>query len=130
MKITFLKFHSNFQGANESIQFISILQESADDEMPNLILPDPELEPGVLPTEIRKLVQSRRQVKQLMKAPDLSSDLYMQVSIDYIGPCFNIKTIFLGIRISIIKMRWSWGQLIFIKGIPIRGKQYLMRIKE
>ena len=45
----------------------------------NLELPDESLEPGILPTEIRKLVQSRRQVKQLMKNPDLSQDLYMQV---------------------------------------------------
>ena len=28
----------------------------------NLILPDPDLEPGVLPVEIRKLVESRKQV--------------------------------------------------------------------
>ena len=44
-----------------------------------LELPDPALEPGILPTEIRKLVQSHRQVKQLIKAPDLASDVYMQV---------------------------------------------------
>ncbi|XP_022256471.1 DNA polymerase alpha catalytic subunit-like [Limulus polyphemus] len=42
-------------------------------------LPDPSLEPGVLPTEIRKLVESRRQVKQLMKNSDLSSDVQLQV---------------------------------------------------
>lgn len=34
---------------------------------------------GVLPKEIRKLVERRRQVKQLMKQPDLNPDLYMQV---------------------------------------------------
>ena len=45
----------------------------------DLKLPDPDLEPGILPTEIRKLVQSRKQVKQLMKLPDLSKELYMQV---------------------------------------------------
>ena len=55
-------------------------QESAEEEEDwHLELPDPDLEPGVLPTEIRKLVQSRRQVKQLMKTPDLSQELYMQV---------------------------------------------------
>ena len=41
-------------------------------------LPDKDLEPGVLPTEIRKLVESRRQVKQLMKG-DITNDQYMQV---------------------------------------------------
>lgn len=36
-------------------------------------------EPGILPTEIKKLVESRRQVKTLMKKPDISSDLKHQV---------------------------------------------------
>lgn len=35
---------------------------------------------GVLPKEIRKLVERRRQVKQLMKQTDLNPDLYMQVT--------------------------------------------------
>lgn len=43
-------------------------------------LPDQDLEPGVLPTEMRKLVESRRQVKQLMKQADISQDLKLQVS--------------------------------------------------
>jgi hypothetical protein len=43
-------------------------------------LPSPGLEAGILPTEIRKLVESRREVKKLMKTPDLSSDVKMQVS--------------------------------------------------
>lgn len=38
-------------------------------------------EPGILPTEIKKLVESRRQVKSLMKKPDISPDLRHQVSI-------------------------------------------------
>lgn len=44
-------------------------------------LPDQELEPGILPTEIRKLVESRKQVKQLMKQQDLSNDLKLQYDI-------------------------------------------------
>ena len=56
------------------------VQDDANEEL-NLELPDPDLEPGILPTEIRKLVQSRRQVKQLMKAPDLAPETYMQVSL-------------------------------------------------
>jgi DNA polymerase alpha subunit A len=43
-------------------------------------LPSPGLEAGILPTEIRKLVESRREVKKLMKSPDLSSDMKIQVS--------------------------------------------------
>lgn len=41
-------------------------------------VPDSGLEPGILPTEIRKLVESRRQVKQLMKG-DITTDQYTQV---------------------------------------------------
>ncbi|PVD18466.1 hypothetical protein C0Q70_21015 [Pomacea canaliculata] len=45
------------------------------------VLPPSDLEPGILPTEIRKLVESRRQVKQLMKAPDLTPEQQMQYDI-------------------------------------------------
>jgi hypothetical protein len=40
----------------------------------------PEERPGILPMEIKKLVDSRRQVKQLMQDKNLSADLRMQVS--------------------------------------------------
>ncbi|XP_051464203.1 DNA polymerase alpha catalytic subunit isoform X2 [Apus apus] len=50
-----------------------------EEEIPEL--PDPSLEMGVLPKEIRKLVERRRQVKQLMKQPDLNPDLYLQYDI-------------------------------------------------
>jgi DNA polymerase alpha subunit A len=56
------------------------LQSGDDDDEDCIVeLPDQSLPPGILPTEIRKLVQSRRQVKQMMKDPDLSQDLLMQV---------------------------------------------------
>ena len=44
-------------------------------------IPDSGLELGVLPTEIRKLVQRRRQVKQLMKTPGISKEQHTQVGI-------------------------------------------------
>ncbi|KAF5306657.1 hypothetical protein FQA39_LY08846 [Lamprigera yunnana] len=47
----------------------------------NLILPDQNIPQGILPTEIRKLVESRREVKKLMNSPDLSPDLKMQYNI-------------------------------------------------
>lgn len=47
----------------------------------NLVLPDRGLPLGILPTEIRKLVESRKQVKSLMNNPDISSDLRMQYNI-------------------------------------------------
>ncbi|XP_075710123.1 DNA polymerase alpha catalytic subunit isoform X2 [Rhinoderma darwinii] len=49
------------------------------DEIPEL--PHSDLEMGVLPREIRKLVERRRHVKQLMKQPDLNPDLYLQYDI-------------------------------------------------
>ncbi|CAH2220565.1 DNA polymerase alpha catalytic subunit isoform X1 [Pelobates cultripes] len=49
------------------------------DEIPEL--PHLDLEMGILPREIRKLVERRRHVKQLMKQPDLNPDLYLQYDI-------------------------------------------------
>ena len=56
------------------------VDEQEEEEDLSLLLPSSDLEPGILPTEIRKLVESRRQVKQLMKAPDLSQEQLMQVT--------------------------------------------------
>ncbi|XP_061483331.1 DNA polymerase alpha catalytic subunit isoform X3 [Rhineura floridana] len=53
--------------------------EDGEEEIPEL--PDSSLEMGILPKEIRKLVERRRQVKQLMKQPDLNSDIYLQYDI-------------------------------------------------
>lgn len=47
----------------------------------NLVLPDKNLPLGILPTEIRKLVESRREVKKLMAVADTQSDVYMQYNI-------------------------------------------------
>ncbi|XP_045472031.1 DNA polymerase alpha catalytic subunit [Harmonia axyridis] len=46
-----------------------------------LTLPDKTVPVGILPTEIRKLVESRREVKKLMKNVDKKSDLYSQYNI-------------------------------------------------
>ncbi|KAK7084492.1 DNA polymerase alpha catalytic subunit [Halocaridina rubra] len=54
-------------------------EEEGESQM--LSLPEEGLDTGILPQEIRKLVESRRQVKQLMKGPDLSSDLKLQYDI-------------------------------------------------
>jgi DNA polymerase alpha subunit A len=40
-------------------------------------------EAGILPTEIKKLVDSRREVKKLMAAPNISADLRHQVNTHY-----------------------------------------------
>ena len=52
---------------------------SAEDYIPEV--PDEAAAPGVLPTEIRKLVESRAAVKKLLKEPGLSNDLRLQYDI-------------------------------------------------
>ena len=52
---------------------------SDEDYIPEL--PPQDSEPGVLPTEIRKLVDSRRQVKKLLKGAGLSEEQRMQMDL-------------------------------------------------
>ncbi|KAF7403413.1 hypothetical protein HZH68_006207 [Vespula germanica] len=47
----------------------------------DLEIPDSSLEPGIIPTEIRKLVESRVEIKKLMKASNISSELKAQYNI-------------------------------------------------
>lgn len=47
----------------------------------NMVIPDENSPRGVLPTEIRKLVESRREVKKLMKNPDLPNDMMLHYHI-------------------------------------------------
>uniref|UniRef100_A0A182J684 DNA polymerase n=1 Tax=Anopheles atroparvus TaxID=41427 RepID=A0A182J684_ANOAO len=54
-------------------------EEDGGDALEPTILATNEI--GILPRQIRKLVESRRAVKQLMKAPDLSPELAMQYNI-------------------------------------------------
>lgn len=49
------------------------------EEIPEI--PDSSLEMGILPKEIRKLVERRKQVKQLMKQQDINPDLHLQYDI-------------------------------------------------
>lgn len=58
------------------------LRQEEEDEQ-SMVLPPTDLEPGILPTEIRKLVESRRQVKQLMKVSDISQEQLMQVTTSF-----------------------------------------------
>uniref|UniRef100_A0A3Q1H2T1 DNA polymerase n=1 Tax=Acanthochromis polyacanthus TaxID=80966 RepID=A0A3Q1H2T1_9TELE len=54
-------------------------EENEAEEIPEI--PDSSLEMGILPKEIRKLVERRKQVKQLMKQQDINPDLYLQYDI-------------------------------------------------
>ena len=72
-------YPSIIQEYNICFTTVNVAQKCDDELEPEL--PVPNLEPGILPTEIRKLVESRREVKKLMKIPDLSPDLRMQYNI-------------------------------------------------
>ncbi|XP_065671533.1 DNA polymerase alpha catalytic subunit isoform X2 [Hydra vulgaris] len=50
-----------------------------EEELPSILSPD--LEAGVLPTELKRLVERRKQVKQLLKTAPQQSDLYLQYDI-------------------------------------------------
>ncbi|XP_011864570.1 PREDICTED: DNA polymerase alpha catalytic subunit [Vollenhovia emeryi] len=50
-------------------------------DVEQLNIPESNLEPGVIPTEIYKLVKSRQQIKQLMKTPNLSPEQKMDYHI-------------------------------------------------
>lgn len=54
-------------------------EEDEIEEIPEI--PDSSLEMGILPKEIRKLVERRKQVKHLMKQQDINPDLYLQYDI-------------------------------------------------
>lgn len=58
---------------------LCVFKDEEQEQIPEL--PDPNLDMGILPREIRKLVERRKQVKQLMKQQDLNSDLVLQVNL-------------------------------------------------
>lgn len=51
------------------------------EDLSHLQLPDPSEPPGILPSEIRVLVERRRSVKQLMKGVQPTSEAYLQYDI-------------------------------------------------
>ncbi|KAK6620720.1 hypothetical protein RUM43_011015 [Polyplax serrata] len=62
-----------------NICFTTVARSQDEDESPDC--PAENLPLGILPIEIQKLVETRREVKQLMKAPNLSPEIYMQHNI-------------------------------------------------
>ena len=62
-----------------NICFTTVQQPYNLDDLP--ILPDTSIEQGILPQQLRRLVDSRREVKKLMAVPDLSPELQMQYHI-------------------------------------------------
>ncbi|XP_042900915.1 DNA polymerase alpha catalytic subunit isoform X2 [Parasteatoda tepidariorum] len=57
------------------------ISDTAEEDELQVSLPDSGADPGILPAEIRKLVESRRQVKQMMKASDITKERYAQYDI-------------------------------------------------
>lgn len=64
-----------------NICFTTTKVSRSDSDEEKTILQGANGPPGILPTEIRKLVESRKGVKALMKNSDISSDLRMQYHI-------------------------------------------------
>ncbi|KAL7728991.1 hypothetical protein ACLKA6_019827 [Drosophila palustris] len=62
-----------------NICFTTVHHPHDADQLP--VLPDSSAEPGILPLQLRRLVESRREVKKLMAVPDLSPELHMQYHI-------------------------------------------------
>ncbi|KAM7360184.1 DNA polymerase alpha catalytic subunit [Cochliomyia hominivorax] len=62
-----------------NICFTTVQQPYNLEDLPTL--PDSSVEQGILPQQLRRLVESRREVKKLMTAPDLSPELQMQYHI-------------------------------------------------
>ena len=65
-----------------NICFTTVTRDShqdGDDVIPEV--PDSSLPPGILPTEIRKLVERRKQVKSMMKTVSRDTDAYLQFDI-------------------------------------------------
>lgn len=65
--------------SHELIQMWILCRSTNPDEEPEL--PPSGTPQGILPIEIRKLVESRRHVKALMKPPELPAELRMQYNI-------------------------------------------------
>ncbi|KAH8330419.1 hypothetical protein KR067_002230, partial [Drosophila pandora] len=62
-----------------NICFTTVQQPVDADELPTL--PESKVEAGILPLQLKRLVESRKEVKKLMAAPDLSPELQMQYHI-------------------------------------------------
>ncbi|XP_017119896.2 DNA polymerase alpha catalytic subunit [Drosophila elegans] len=62
-----------------NICFTTVQQPVDMDELPTL--PNSKTEAGILPLQLKRLVESRKEVKKLMATPDLSPELQMQYHI-------------------------------------------------
>ncbi|GIY56481.1 DNA polymerase alpha catalytic subunit [Caerostris darwini] len=74
-------YPSIIQEYNICFTTIPRIPAANEEEEVEVAVPDPGSETGILPAEIRKLVESRKQVKQMMKGSDVTKDKYAQYDI-------------------------------------------------
>ncbi|XP_039296074.1 DNA polymerase alpha catalytic subunit [Nilaparvata lugens] len=100
------------------------LQE--DDDILTLPLPGPDVKAGVLPSQIRQLVESRRVVKNLMKQTNISQDQRMQYEIRQLALKLMANSMYgcLGFAQS----RFCCKPLAAL--VTAKGREILMRTKE
>lgn len=88
-------------------------------------LPDSSVEAGVLPRQIRRLVESRREVKKLMAAPDLEPDQRKQYDIRQLALKLTANSMYgcLGFTFS----RFFAQHLAAL--VTLKGREILMNTK-
>lgn len=99
---------------------------STDEEINDLVLPESSVDPGILPTQIRKLVESRKDVKRLMKQPNLSPELSMQYNIRQLALKLTANSMYgcLGFTYS----RFYAKPLAAL--VTLKGREILINTKE
>lgn len=88
-------------------------------------LPDSSVEPGVLPRQIRRLVESRREVKKLMSDPDLEPDQWQHYNIRQLALKLTANSMYgcLGFTFS----RFFAQHLAAL--VTLKGREILMNTK-
>ncbi|RZF39069.1 hypothetical protein LSTR_LSTR006606 [Laodelphax striatellus] len=119
-------YPSIIQEYNICYTTINRQQLQADDDILTLPLPGPDVKPGVLPSQIRQLVESRRVVKNLMKQSSISQDQRMQYEIRQLALKLMANSMYgcLGFAQS----RFCCKPLAAL--VTAKGREILMRTKE
>lgn len=79
--ILLMDFNSLYPSIIQEYNICYTTIDTPANENEEVTLPDPSVEQGVLPFQIRRLVESRKEVKKLMASPDLEADQKMQYNI-------------------------------------------------
>ncbi|XP_055377504.1 DNA polymerase alpha catalytic subunit isoform X2 [Condylostylus longicornis] len=106
-----------------NICFTTVPEPEVPGEIPPL--PESSIEQGILPRQIRRLVESRREVKKLMANQDLDSDLKMQ---------YNIRQLALKLTANSMYGCLGFAQSRFFAQhlaslVTLKGREILMNTK-